>query len=310
MKALYITSYGNETGEKKGIVRIDSSLTNAVVYPLPGKANCCIENNGIYYVPVKENTASYIYIFTEEQDVLVLKHKIKTVYFYSYGFYENGVLFLASFDQGVDAILNLKTEKESCFLHEKEGVKGRSHYIARTPDHNYVVSVDQALQVLYVYRVVEDCLVIENELEFADENIRLASYSSYSGRFYLNTEKTNRIYILKYQQGSFFIEDWMALSNAEGFSGGNAISEDGRYLCVTMRGKDKLYCYQIKKDGQLSLQNTISCGAMPRDVKFYKERCYVTCTNSHMVECYRYVGGLVKEKELHVLSPITFSIGA
>ena len=216
------------------------------------------------------------------------------------------------FSDGVDAIYDLRTHKETdVYVHQRRGYDchGRSHYIGVTPDGEYIYSVDNALQQLYLYEMKDEKLKVVNVKEFSEENIRLMPYSEYSGRAYLNTEKTNRIYVLDYDGGSFHIQDVENMeSTNECFSGANSVSEDGRRLCVSLRGDNVLQYYRIRKDGKLDLLTRTSCGAMPRDVTFRNDRLYVACTEQNAIEVYETGDDLLKKiSEIKVTQPVTFA---
>lgn len=308
---LVLTAYGNEIGQDKGIVIINNKQKN--VLPIDGKANICIQDNNILYVPVKEKEANYIYIYHEFNNLLTLVGKYYVNHFYSYGFKKDDNLFLASFEDGVDAIFNLASYKEiSIFTHTPNNYaqKGQSHYIGFNKKENVYFSVDNALQEVYLLQVDNHRLKLKYRKKFKNENIRLISYSSYSNKYYMNTEISNKIYVLDIKNNKIIIENEYSLTYNQGaFSGGNAISKDGKRLCITLRGSNILLYYEIHQDGTLSLLSKISCGQMPRDAMFKESNLYITCTLSNNIEVYKEVNKrLVKEQSISVENPITFSL--
>lgn len=312
---MYVTSYGDGKGKLRGIVKLGNKLNEEIekeYFEIEGKVNCCIVEGNTLYVPVKEDEGTYIYIIEDLENKLVFTCKVPVTYFYSYGFKgKDQCLYLASFESGVDSIFDLQSRKEVSFsIHKEAEQTGRSHYISYTPDERYVFSVDNALERIYIYEVINQELMIKNIVQFGDENIRLMSYSSYANCFYLNTEKNNVLYTLACKDANFIIKEKTNLIGQElnCFSGGNAISKDGMYLCVSIRGKNELQCYSIAECGHLTLIDAIPCGEVPRDVTFVNDMIVVTCTNSNVVEFYKIGDTLEKIKEVEIDSPITFSI--
>lgn len=312
IKRMILTAYGNEKGVDKGIVIIDlfDHHYSKTVLPLDGKCNCCICFQNKLYVPVKKEK-NYIYEF---QIINNQYHKIdeyETRYFYSYGFVKDNLLFLASFESGVDTIFDLKTKKEiDSYIHNHQ-LGGRSHYISLTPDQKYVYSIDNAYQQIYLYKIENNHFIIRKMIGFENENIRLMPFSLYSQHGYLNTEISNRIYALSYQNDSFEITSTINMKTySQGFSGGNAISKDGKHLCVSIRGDNILNYYDIHKNGKLELVDSLSCGLMPRDIQFVDDDIIaVTCTNSHCVELYQFIDSHLKKiDEIKVFNPVTFSM--
>ena len=307
---LFVTCYGNREGEEKGLIKYAIQEQSKSFYPIMGKANCCIETANYLYIPVKNSMGNCIQVIDKE--TLILIRTISVKYFYSYGFItnDNKYLYLASFEDGVDTILNLQNDREYSFYHCEQGIKGRSHYIGITTDNLHMFSIDNALQKIYVYKNLYPPLEIEKVITFGDENIRLISYSSYSDHFYMNTEKTNAIYILKYINESFEIVNKVSLLSTTNtdFSGGNAISSDGKFLCITIRGKNLIQCYEIHKDGSLSFYDELQCGKMPRDICFIENDFYVTCTNDNRIEAYHIDKKIQKLYDIEISAPITFAI--
>ena len=302
MAQIIVTAYG-----KRGIHLIDENSREVIYLPVEGKCNFCIQNEGNLYVPVQADH-NFIYEYDSEYR---LSGKYQVQHFYSHGVFFEGKLFLASFSEGVDAVYDLKEHRETdIFKHSRNGYKGsgRSHFIDVTPDRNYIYSVDNAFQQIYIYDVSGGKLKVHSIMEFTDENIRLMPYSSFSGCAYLNTEVTNRIYTLKYDDGQYHIQNAENMKTiGKCFSGGNAVSDDGKHLCISLRGDDRLLYYRLESDGGHELISDIKCGSMPRDVMIRQNRIYVTCTYSDAIEVYSETSaGLKKIDEFSVDQPVTF----
>lgn len=307
---LYVICYGNSKEVEKGLIKYAIQEQNKSFYRIMGKANCCIETENHLYIPVKSAMENSIQVIDKEN--LILLKTIPVKCFYSYGFItdDNKYLYLASFEEGVDTILDLQNEIEYPLYHFEQGIHGRSHYIGITTDNLHVFSIDNALQKIYIYQNLYPPLKVQKVITFGDENIRLMSYSSYSDHFYMNTEKTNVIYILKYINESFEIVNKVSLvstSNTD-FSGGNSISPNGKFLCITIRGKNSIQCYRVHKDGSLSYYDEIQCGQMPRDIRFVENNFYVTCTTDNRIEVYHMDKQIQKLYDIEMAAPVTFAL--
>lgn len=310
-KDIILTAYGNDENKEKGLVII--SITGEKKhFPINGKANCCIRDGQNLFVPVQEESGNYLYDFQYREGKLILQDRFNTRYFYSHGLVIPGLLLLASFESGVDAVFDLDSKCETSFFkHFRDNYDfgGRSHYIGLTADKN-VYAVDNALNQIITYKMVENKLEEANVLEFGSENIRLMPYSSFADHYYLNTEKTNSIIGLQYKRGGFTIRyRYQICSDQNSSTGGNAVSPDGRRICVTLRGANQLNYYEIQGDGSLELLDCVSCGDMPRDISFHEDAVLVTCTDANRVEIYREIDRkLVRTMNVPVCSPVTFSI--
>ena len=313
MKQVICTSYGSAEAEK-GLVIITEKddQYRCETIPLPGKCSFCIEHDNRLYVPVQAEQP-VVMEYRRNGAELIHTGTYSVSHFYAHGVFYKGYLFLASFSDGADAVYDISTHKELDFFnHFRNGysVTGRSHYIGVTPDQNYLYAVDNALQVIYVYEIRNNRFCLRSTVLFPDENIRLMPVSEYSGCAYLNTEITNRIYVMRYDSGEFHIQDTATMEVGDKcFSGGCAVSEDGRHLCVSLRGDDFLEYYRIHKDGSLTLLNRVSCGAIPRDIRFVNEMVYVSCTGDNSVEVYSTKGDILRRiQSITIPQPVTFAV--
>ena len=303
MERILCTAYGDSDADRGITIITEKDSSYSLDYiKVPGKCNFCIEYKDVLYVPV-QTEKNLIMEFKKKEDTYVLDGTYEVKHFYSHGTIYHDQLILASFSDGVDAVYDRNTHKESdVSVHNRKIYKchGRSHYAGITPDEKYVFTVDNGFQQIYLYKAENGKLQMISTKDFPDENIRLMPYSAYSERFYLNTERTNRIYVLDYANGTFHIQD---VEN-----GANSISEDGKRLCASLRGEDTLYYYRIQKDGSLQLLTKKQCGSMPRDVLFRKNRLYVACTDQNVIEVYKTDNDqLEKISEIPVNKPVTFA---
>lgn len=312
---LMMTAYGS--GEKdKGVVTIrrTGDTYDRQLLPVDGKCNFCIQAGDRLYVSVQKDRP-YLLEYSYKDGAYVCQAVCPTRYFYSHGVVYKDMLLLASFSEGADGIYDRRLHQEiDAYVHTRAGYPktGRSHYIGVTADRQHVYAVDNALQQIYLYDIVDRRFVVRHVREFGEEAIRLMPYSPYSGCYYLNTEVTNRIYVLDCAGEQFHIRSITQLACQEErekcFSGGNAVSPDGRRLCVTLRGADRLFYFKIMPEGELVLLDQVPCGRMPRDVFFSdQEHLWVTCTGSDAVEGYTVrEDRLSKEEQIPVGQPVTF----
>lgn len=96
---LYVCCYGDEQGKEKGIVRISyDETTNEYqknhLISLIGKTNMLVIHEDNLYVSEERKQQNYLIIYDKNG---IKQKEIKTDYFYSYGAYQNGKLYLASF---------------------------------------------------------------------------------------------------------------------------------------------------------------------------------------------------------------------
>ena len=311
---LQLMAYGDQAGNGRGIIELtidDAGCVQQSCIPIHGKANFALVDGDIMLVPVKEEHGNYLYFYQNQR----LMQRIAVTCFYSHGVKGNaGCYYLASYEDGVDAVFDTATMRETCIIHHKRNgcnERSKSHYIGITPDGTYVYGVENGLQQLYVYKVIDQKLLIHDIVEFDQhEGIRLLPFLNQK-HAYLNTELSNCIYHLRYDSGRFWIAEQYALTSVKehSFSGGLAISSDGSLLCASVRGEDSLSCFQIHQDGSLSLIDRVVCGRMPRDIQFSDAGIAVTCTMDHVVELYQLVDSrLVKIQSIPVAQPVTFAI--
>ena len=119
------------------------------------------------------------------------------------------------------------------------------------------------------------------------------------------SEKTNEIYVIDVEGKETLGSTKM--SENEGFSGGNTISEDGKILAVSVRGENKIYVYEIKNDIELNLKQSFECGAIPRDLRIKENLLFVSCTADNCVEVYE-LETYVKIASIDLCQPITFDM--
>ena len=135
-------------------------------------------------------------------------------------------------------------------------------------------------------------------------NLRLLSFHPNGKYAYMNTEFSNEIIVL--DMNYFSVLNRVQMVEQEGwYSGGNAISSDGRYICSSIRGEDAIYVFETFED-QLKLVKTFNCGKNPRDLIFINEYLFVTCTDDHCIEVYDREFNKIDSLEMN--QPITFGL--
>lgn len=311
--SLIVTTYGN--GDENRGIKIIACANNQErqFLPIDGKCNFCLTVNDYLYASAQKESSCCMVEYRYEKGKYIQIGSYPTQYFYSHGVIYKDKLLLASFSDGIDAIYDPNQHKEIDFyIHKRTGyeINGRSHYIGVTQDKSHAFSVDNGLQQIYLYKIVDSKFVLCDIREFWEENIRLISYSSFSDCYYMNTEKTNRVYVLEYSDERFHIRYVTDLSYEDGaFSGANAVSSDGKHLCVSIRGDDILYYFAIEPHGKLKLLDKVHCSKMPRDAIFKGDNLYVTCTNDNAIERYDVKDGRLKKVEvIPIHKPITFGL--
>ena len=296
---LYITAYGSN-GFDKGIheLSFDGKLNKEKYFPLKGKCNLVLEYNEYLVISVKYENGNKLEIYNQDFECL---QQYESPYFYSYGHIKNNKCYLASYENGVDSVFDLENE---CFIshniHSKEGLKAKSHYI-RCLD-NQIIGIENGLQQFILYK--NDQLEIEKVIEYPPINIRLLSFHPNKKYAYMNTEFSNEIIVL--DTNDFSILNRVQMVDYDGwYSGGNAISKDGKYVCSSIRGEDMIYVFETNED-TLHLVKKFKCGRIPRDIVFIDDYLFVSCTNENCVEVYD--SKFNKIDYLEINQPITFGL--
>lgn len=304
---IYVCCYGNEQEIDKGIVKISyNEITQEYqkqqIISLQGKANMLVINKTHFYVSEQRNQQDILITYTKDGSKV---RETISDYFYSYGTYSNGKLYLASFRDGVDSIYDC--EQDQWIKHVKHvdttDKKGRSHMIQEW-NHQFI-SVDNALQKIYFYHDAQ--LNLEKILSFPDINIRLLSIHPSLPYAYLNTEITNEVIVLDMIYKKVHMKLKMT-EKKDCFSGGNAINKDGTLLAVSVRGEDHIYLYDIFNGGTLFYRTRFSCGAMPRDLYIHNNLVFVSCSLDNVIEVYDLMT-CERKASIPVYQPITFGIG-
>lgn len=308
MSELFLTAYA---GNDKGIVKLlfdkdKKEIIKKGRIQIEGKCNMVIESDQYLYMSVKYTDNNFLEIY--KKDTFNKIKSIQCSFFYSYGQKYDHYLLLASYENGVDSVYDLETDKFiSHYEHKKKGINkpGKSHYIKQLSD-NKIVSVDNLYQQIYVYKSKK--LEIEEIVQLEEKNIRLLSFHPTNGKAYLNTELTNELLVL--DLNNFEIIKTYKLTECVGsYSGGNALSHDGKYLAITLRGENCICLFETKSNGLLNLVTKSICGKTPRDVIFMDDYLFVSCTDENAIEVYEIDNlNIKKVNEVKVDQPITFAM--
>lgn len=305
---ILLCAYGHDQKDK-GIVFLSydkekKSLVKERVLSLLGKCNLVTESDGILYLSVKNQDGNAIELY----DASSLK-KLKSYpseYFYSYGQIVNHQFLLASYESGVDSVFDLKAERFTAHcVHHHEGMKshGKSHYIQKLKD-GQIIGIENGLQQMIIYQNLD--LEVARIIEYPPVNLRLLSVHPNGKTAYMNTGYSNELIVLDTQDWS--IQTRFKLTDHEGwYSGGNAISSDGKYVCVSVRGEDVIHVFE-HQGNQLFNKMKLKCGKIPRDLMFIEHDLFVTCTEDHRVEVYDLDQDGLKICEAEVGQPITFKM--
>lgn len=313
-KEIYFTTYGKKEENGNHIIKVKMDIESGKItylhsIDLDGKANMVIEANDKLITSVKTSDNHLLQFYDKKTLMLVKSYECD--YFYSYGQIVGNKIILASYENGVDSIFDLEQEaivKNVIHLRNDLPVTGRSHYIHKLSDGR-VISVDNALQQIYIYK--NDELEIEKVVNFELDpimNIRLLSFSSDEKYAYLNTEKTGEVLVLNVHNFEI-IDKYVLSSDNNYFSGGNVISSDGKFVCISMRGEDCIYIFNIKEQGKLEFVCKFKCGKIPRDLKMIHDYLLVSCTEENQIEIYQLQEKiLAKLTPLEIFRPITFAM--
>ncbi|MBR4471797.1 MAG: beta-propeller fold lactonase family protein [Erysipelotrichaceae bacterium] len=306
---LLLTAYGSKEGKDKGILEIDYNETeNKIsakrVIALGGKCNAVSQTDTEIILAEELDGKNYLKFY--DPNTFELKESIETAYIYNYMQVFDDYILLASFKSGVDAVYDRNKKKIiKEVVHERDGKQGgRSHYIRQLKDGR-VVSVENGLNQIYLYRNKD--LEIEKVLDFDAKNIRLMTFTEDEKTIFLNTEVSNELLVLDGRD--FHAKQALRLTEDEhSFSGGHAISDDGRYDYVGVRGEDTLLAFENRED-EVSMIEKVSCGKMPRDIFCLDSYIFVSCTNENAVEVYQLRDKhLIKINAVNVENPITFEM--
>ncbi len=296
---IYVTAYGKDNIDRGiHLLSFEDKLCRDKYLSLSGKCNLVLQYESNLIISVKYPTENKLEIY--DLDFNFIK-SYECEHFYSYGHVKNNKCYLASYENGVDSVFDLENE---CFIshniHIKEGLKAKSHYIKCLDDK--IIGIENGLQQFIIYK--NDSLEIDRMIEYPPINIRLLSFHP-NGRYaYMNTEFSNEIIVL--DTSDFSVLNRYQMVDQEGwYSGGNAISTDGQYVCSSVRGEDTIYVFETFEN-QLKLVKTIKCGKNPRDLIFINECLLVTCTDDHCIEAYDREFNKIDSLEIN--QPITFGL--
>lgn len=296
---IYLTAYGKDNIDRGiHLLSFEDKLCKDKYLSLSGKCNLILQYGSFLIISVKYPNENKLEIY--DLDFNFIK-SYECEYFYSYGHIKNNKCYLASYENGVDSVFDL--EKESFIshnIHRKEGYKAKSHYIKCLDDK--IIGIENGLQQFIIYK--NDALEIDKMIEYPPINIRLLSFHPNGKYAYMNTEFSNEVIVL--DTHDFNVLNRYQMIDHEGwYSGGNAISLDGKYVCSSVRGEDTIYVYETIED-QLKLIKVIKCGINPRDLIFINECLLVTCTDDHCIEVYD--KEFNKIDSLEIYQPITFGL--
>ncbi len=310
---IFLSAYGNNNVIDKGIIKLYLDTEKGIikkksVIPLNGKSNLIIEYNDKLITSVQNTEGSTLEFYDKSGKLL---YTYKTELFYSYGEVVGDKLLLSSYASGADSVYDLKkNELQTTVFHKRDGYDkiGKSHYIHFVGEEK-IVSVDNSLQQLYVYKDIN--LSLKTIIDFPknpEKNIRLMTFHPNGKKAYLNTEKTNELLVLDIENFRV-IDEILLVDDIETSSGGNAISRDGKYLCISLRGRDMIIVFKNDEYGMPHKIYEFNCGKTPRDLKFVEQYLLVSCTDENSVEVYLINEDTVsKTGQTEVFQPITFAM--
>ena len=124
---------------------------------------------------------------------------------------------------------------------------------------------------------------------------------------YMNTEYSNELIVLETE--NWTVTDRWQMADQEGwYSGGNAISEDGAYVCASVRGQDRIHVFRPFGWNVVPV-GSFGCGRIPRDLVFVEDLLFVSCTDDNKVEVYDFADEMFEKiAEVDVAQPVTFGM--
>jgi len=296
---IVLTSYGDESGNHRGIVTLDIDTGELSCLRLNGKCNMVIQTEKGLIASIQEKEGNKLALFSNNGELVSERN---CEYFYSYGKLDGDNLLLASFESGVDSVYSLK---DKTFKHNRHKCKGssgngRSHYINRI--NGRIVSVDNAYQQLYVY--ADDTLGSYQTVNFENINIRLMAFPDSQREAYLNSEKSNEVIVL--DTYNYEIKKRISLADSRSCASGIAASDSGNTIYICIRGENRLYA--IDNTGvHLKIKCSVNTGDIPRDLFCCQGSIFVTCTGSNRVERYD-MESLAFQEQFAIDRPVTFAI--
>lgn len=309
MKHVYLCAYGDVNHHERGIVRLDidletGQLNKEFVLPLKGKCNLVTEYKNHLYLSVKYPEGSRIEVYDEKYQLI---KSYPSEYFYSYGQVVENKFLLASYESGVDSVFDFEKEEFTAHcIHKRENYEGKtkSHYIQKLKD-GQIVGVENGHQQFIVYEDMN--LNVKKIVEYPPVNIRLLSVHPDGKTAYMNTEYSNELIVLETENWSV-VDRWQMADEEGWYSGGNAISEDGAYVCASVRGQDRIHVFKPYGNHILPV-GSFGCGRIPRDLVFVEDLLFVSCTDDNKVEVYDFANEMFEKiAEIDVAQPVTFGM--
>ena len=169
--------------------------------------------------------------------------------------------------------------------HERQE-KPHLHYAGFTPDEEYAIVVDLGTDTITSYKVDEDILRREQELQTrAGSGPRHLVFHPNGEYAYVMTELSNEVITLKYVgNGSFEELQYIATipSDFTENSQGSAIhiSSDGKFIYAGNRGHNSIAVFEVQDDFTLKLVEwTNTEGDWPRDFVLDPTENFIVATN-------------------------------
>lgn len=190
-------------------------------------------------------------------------------------------------------------------IHPTRQTESHTHFVGKTPD-GYLAVCDLGTDTLAFY---DKNLRVISETKTPDGyGIRHLVLSKCGNYIYAINELVPSVGVFTYENGKANLIDTVKISCKKEKANGAAIriSEDGKYLYVSIR-EENVICVYAVQDEKLTLLQTVSCGGdSPRDFNIFG--LYLVCCNekSGNVKIFKIKKGLLKptSKEVKIMNPL------
>ena len=194
-------------------------------------------------------------------------------------------LFVSHYKDGYKQIYEIKVDGTiGKLIFEEVQDKNKSHiHFMKEYDKN-LYSVDLGTNCIEVYDIRHKINAV-TKLNF-EENIQPRHLCFYKDYIFLVTEKSCKLYTLKFEDNSLnIIEERALLPEGEEIKGtytGCAIdiSKDGKYIYTTIREHNSISVFKNFNGALKLVQNVSSNGELPWDIKIDKDDKFVIVANA------------------------------
>lgn len=258
-----------------------------------------IDFSNLSYI-FNKNNEQYLKIGNSE---LFLEHKACHLSYDK----KNNLIYTSHYHDGLLKIINqigndwkiLKT-----YSYEKHS---HIHFALYIEPLNLVGVCDLGDDVFYLYRVVDNNLIVETKFKFEKgSGPRHFIYNKTLPFIYIINELSADITVLKYENKSLSLIQKIKLIDGAGSA--IRISDDNNYLFTAVRDSNYLYSFKIQQNGYIDVLQKISTeGDHPRDFNLILDDNYLLAANmnSNNLSLYKHTNGILSliEKDIILDAP-------